>query len=423
MVGQDSRSAEPHWDDGSHMALDTSTAPPALPAAEYSGVRLIAALAALGLGGFAIGTSEFVTMGLLPQIAEGIGESIPTTGNVISAYALGVVIGAPLIAALSAKLPRRGLLVVLMAAYALGNGLSAMATDYPSLMLWRFVAGLPHGAYFGVSALVAAAMVSPARKGRAVASVMLGLSLAQVVGVPSVTWLGQQLGWRSAYVTAAALSLVCLSAVLLLVPRVHASASASLRQELTALRRPQVLLTLLVGTIGFGGIFAVNSYIAPIVTEVTDRPESFVPWALLALGLGSVTGVIAGGRLADWNLTRALVLAMVAMTVILVVFGYAARNPWSLIAACFVLSLTATVMVVTLQLRLMHEAGESEMLGAALNHSALNVANALGAWLGGLVIAAGFGYTAPNLVGAGLGVVGLGILAFALLLGRRTPRN
>jgi MFS transporter, DHA1 family, inner membrane transport protein len=402
------------------MALDTSTAPPSRPAAAYSGPRLAAALTALAVGGFAIGTSEFVTMGLLPQISAGIDESIPTGGHVISAYALGVVIGAPLIAALSTKLPRRALLVGLMAAYGLGNALSAVATDYSSLMFWRFVAGLPHGAYFGVSALVAAAMVPPHRKGRAVASVLMGLSVAQVVGVPSVTWMGQQLGWRSAYLAAAALAVGCVIAVLLFVPRVPSAEGASLRGELSALGRPQVLLTLLVGTIGFGGIFAVNSYIAPIVTEVTGQPESFVPWALLALGLGSVCGVTVGGRLADWSLNRSLVMSMVAMTLVLTVFGVAARNPWSLIAASFVLSVTATVMVVSLQMRLMHEAGESEMLGAALSHSALNIANGLGAWLGGLVIAAGFGYTAPNLVGALLGVVGLAILAFALLLARHT---
>lgn len=401
------------------MALDTSTAPPTLTAAEYSGARLAAALTALALGGFAIGTSEFVTMGLLPQIAAGIEESIPTTGHIISAYAVGVVIGAPLIAALSTKLPRRALLVGLMAAYALGNGLSAIATDYTSLMFWRFIAGLPHGAYFGVSALVAAAMVPPERKGRAVASVLMGLSVAQVVGVPSVTWMGQQLGWRSAYLAAAALAIACLITVLLFVPRVPSAAGASLRGELSALRRPQVLLTLLVGTVGFGGIFAVNSYIAPIVTEVTGQPESFVPWALVALGVGSVCGIVVGGRLADWNLNRSLVMSMVAMTLVLTVFGVAARNPWSLLAASFVLSVTATVMVVALQMRLMREAGESEMLGAALSHSALNIANGLGAWLGGLVIAAGFGYTAPNLVGALLAVVGLAILAFALLLARR----
>ena len=170
---------------------------------------------------------------------------------------------------------------------------------------------------------------------------MLGLAVAQVFGVPSVTWMGQHLGWRSAYVAAAILSLVCLAAVMLFVPRVHAAEGASMRQELSALSRPQVLLTLLVGTIGFGGIFAVNSYIAPLVTEVTGQPESFVPWALLALGVGGVVGVAAGGRLADWNITRTLVLGMSAMTAILTVFGLAARNPWSLIVACLALALSA----------------------------------------------------------------------------------
>lgn len=372
------------------------------------------AIVALALGGFAIGTSEFVTMGLLPQIASGIGHSIPSAGHVISAYALGVVVGAPLIAALAARVPRRAMLLALMTAYAAGNALTAAAPGYPSLLAARFLAGLPHGAYFGTASLVAASLVAPSRKGRAVGAVMLGLSVSQVMGVPVATWLGQHLGWRSAYIAVSAVSLLTVACVMFLVPPVQARQEASLRQELSALAKPQVLLTVLVGTIGFGGIFAVNSYIAPLVTEVTGRPDSFVPWVLLAFGIGCVLGGLVAGRLTDWNLELSLAAGAFVMTLILAVFGVAAAHAWTLIIASVLLSVFATIMVIALQMRLMHEAGESEMLGAALNHSSLNLANALGAWLGGAVIAAGLGYAAPTLVGAVLGAAGLAILAVAL---------
>ena len=254
------------------------------------------------MGGFAIGTTEFVTMGLLPQIADGVGVSIPTGGHVISAYALGVVVGAPLLAFLGARLPRRGLLLALMVAFALGNAMSALATSYGGLMVARFAAGLPHGAYFGVASLVAASLASPARKGRAVASVMLGLSVANVVGVPAATWMGQHLGWRSAFWAVTALGVVTLALVALYVPSIAGDKDASGRRELRAFALPQVWLTLLAGAIGFGGMFAVYTYIAPTVTEVGGLSEAAVPLFLLELRARHGRGHVAGrgdGRLVD----------------------------------------------------------------------------------------------------------------------------
>ncbi|MEX5717926.1 MFS transporter [Geodermatophilus maliterrae] len=400
-----------------------TAAQPAPRTASLGTPRVAVALVALALGGFAIGTTEFVTMGLLPDIAAGVGVDIPTAGHVISAYALGVVVGAPVIAALGARLPRRGLLVGLMAAFLAGNVLSALAPGSTTLLLARFVSGLPHGAYFGVASLVAAALVPSALRGRAVGSVMLGLAAATLAGVPAATWLGQTLGWRAAYWAVVVLAALTVAAVLAVVPRTPRHPDAGIRTELGALRRPQVLLTLVVATVGFGGMFAVYSYIAPITTDVAGLSRGAVPWVLLAFGVGGFAGTALGGRLADRALFRSLVGAMVAVLVLLLLVGPAASAGPTLFASVFLLAMSASVLVVCLQLRLMEVAGDAQMLGAALNHSALNAANALGAWLGGVVIAAGYGYTAPSLVGAVLAVLGLVALAASAGLRRRELRG
>ena len=398
-----------------------TSAPPGVPL--LSTRRVVAAVVALALGGFALGTTEFVTIGVLPEIAEGVGVDIPTAGHVISAYALGVVVGAPVIAALGARLPRRGLLVALMAAFLVGNLGSALAAGHPSLLVARFVSGLPHGAYFGVASLVAASLVRPELRGRAVSSVMLGLAVANLAGVPAATWLGQELGWRAAYWAVVVLAAATVLAVLAFVPSTPGRGDVTVATELTALRRPQVLLTLLVATVGFGGMFAVYSYVSPLSTEVAGLPRGAVPWVLLVYGVGGVLGTAVGGRLADLALFRSLVGAMLATGVLLGLIAVVAGWAPGLLATLFLLSGTASVLVVTLQLRLMEVAGEAQVLGAALNHSALNAANALGAWLGGLVIAAGLGWTAPAVVGAGLAAVGLGALTASAVLRRREERT
>jgi DHA1 family inner membrane transport protein len=398
-----------------------STAPPPL-SRPLSTRRLVVAVVALALGGFAIGTTEFVTMGLLPDVATDVGIDIPTAGHLISAYALGVVVGAPLIAAFGTRLPRRGLLLGLMIAFTAGNVLTALAPAYGSLFVARFLAGLPHGAYFGVASLVAAALVRPALRGRAVSSVMLGLAIANVAGVPAATWLGQTLGWRAAYWAVVVLALVTIAALATVVPAMPSSPGASVRTELGALRRPQVLLTLVVAVVGFGGMFAVYSYIAPLVTDVAGMPRSGIPVVLLVYGVGMVAGTVVGGRLADLSLFRSLVAGMVGTALVLLSVPLAARTPVTVVALAFLLSFAASVLVVCLQLRLMEVAGDAQMLGAALNHSALNAANALGAWVGGLVIAGGYGYTAPGLVGAALAGAGLVALFASARLRRRDLR-
>ncbi len=378
------------------------------------------ALAALAMGGFAIGTTEFVSMGLLPQVAAGVGVSIPTAGHLISAYAIGVVVGAPLIAVFGARLPRRELLIGLMVVFLLGNAASALATGFTSLTLARFFAGVPHGAYFGVASLVAAGLVTPERRGRAVSRVMLGLGMANVAGVPAATWLGQHAGWRSAYWLVTVLAAMTALLVLWLVPHVAADRKATGRNELSAFKDPQVLLTLLAGAIGFGGMFAMYTYIAPTVTDVAGLGEGRVPLYLLAFGVGMVVGTPIGGRLADWSIFRSLLVSSVAMALALVLFTWTSQWFLAGLATVFTLSTVSSVLVVNLQMRLMQVAGSAQTIGAAMNHASLNIANALGAWLGGLVVAAGFGYTATSWVGAGLSVAGLVVLLASATLHRRT---
>ncbi len=395
------------------VAVEQQTAP-AIRARHFA-----LAVLALSMGGFAIGTTEFVTMGLLPEIADGVSVSIPAAGHVISAYAVGVVVGAPVIAFLGARLPRRGLLIGLMVAFAVGNAASALAGSYGLLTAARFFAGLPHGAYFGVASLLAASLATPERRGRAVSMVMLGLAVANIIGVPAATSLGQNLGWRSAYWAVTGLGVVTVLMVMLFVPSCPGDAEATGRRELTAFGRPQVWLTLLVGAVGFGGMFAVYSYISPIVTQVGGLSSSAVPWFLFVFGIGMTAGTFLGGVLADWSVFRSLLASSVAMGLALLAFSVTAHWGWWAVANLAVIAVVSSVLVVNLQLRLMEVAGDAQTLGAAMNHASLNLANALGAWLGGLVIAAGFGYTAPALVGAALSLAGLVILVVSATLHRR----
>jgi DHA1 family inner membrane transport protein len=377
------------------------------------------AILALATGGFAIGTTEFTVMGLLPQIADGVGVSIPTAGHLISAYALGVVVGAPVLAVAGARLPRRALLVALMTSYAVANALSALAGSYGLLLLARFADGVPHGAFFGVASLVAADLARPGREGRAVATVMIGLSVANVVGVPAATWLGQHLGWRSAFWVAASLAVLTVALVLAFLPSRPGNAAATGRGELRLFADLQAWLTLLAGAIGFGGMFALYSYIAKVVTVVGGLSDGAVPVFLLAFGLGMVAGTWVAGALAEWSVFGSLLGSSAAMGVLLVVFGLVAPAGWVALLPAFLVAVMSSVLVVTLQLRLMDVAGNAQTLGAAMNHSSLNIGNAVGAWLGGLVIGAGWGYRAPSFAGAALAVAGLLILLASARAHRR----
>lgn len=381
--------------------------------------RIFLAIGSLAVGGFAIGTTEFMTMGLLPQLAAGTGVDIARAGHYVSAYALGVVVGAPVVALLAARVPRKGLLIALMGFFAAAHLGVLLADRYPTLMLARFLAGVPHGAYFGIGSVVAASLVSPARRTAAVAALLQGLGVANVVGVPLATMLGQALGWRAAYAAVGAIGAVTVVALALWLPRRPVTGDESVARELGALRRPQVLLALLIGTVGFGGMFAMYAFIAPTMTELAGLAESFVPWVLAAYGIGMVTGMVLAGRVARRGVLRGIIVVLALIAMLLGLFGWAVHIAWLGVAMVFVLGLLPSILVPLLQIRLMDVAHEGQSLAAALNHSTLNLANALGAWLGSVVLAAGWGYGAPSRVGAGLAVLGVGVAAWSAALDRR----
>jgi MFS transporter, DHA1 family, inner membrane transport protein len=309
-----------------------------------------------------------------------------------------------------------------MAAYALANMLSAVASSYGMLLAARFLCGFPHGAFFGVASLVAASLAPRGREGRAVATVMIGLSVANVMGVPIATWLGQHVGWRAAFWVAASLAVVTGLLVVAFLPKCPGDAEATGRRELRLFAEPQAWLTLLAGAIGFGGMFALYSYIAEVVTKVGGLGEGAVPVFLLAFGLGMVAGTWVAGALADWSVYRSLLGSSLAMALLLLLYVALAPYGWWALIPAFLVAVASSVLVVNLQLRLMSVAGDSQTLGAAMNHSSLNVGNALGAWLGGLVIAAGLGYRAPALVGVGLALAGLVVLVASAYVERRGRR-
>lgn len=395
---------------------DVAEGAPACPAAHP---RL--ALLALATGGFAIGTTEFVTMGLLPEVAHGVGITIPTAGHVVSAYAAGVVVGAPVLAALGAKLPRKTLLLWLMLAFAVANIGSALATSYPVLIAARFASGLPHGAFFGIGALVAASMVEYHRRTWAVSMMLVGLTVANIVGVPLTTKLGQDFGWQWPYAAVGVIALLTVAAVWRWVPFHAVTGEESVRAELRALHRPQVWLALGIGTVGFGGMFATYAYISPTMTELTGLESATIPLVLALYGIGMTAGAFLSGRVARIGLLRGIIVTLGAIAVMLALFGFAARQPVLALISVFFLGLLPSILVPMLQTRLMDVAHEGQSLAAALNHSTLNIANALGAWLGSVVLAAGLGYEWPSRVGAVLAVLGVLIALVSVLLERASP--
>lgn len=386
------------------------------------------ALVSLALGGFGLGASEFVSMGLLPQISEGLlGEAyrvdpaagVARGGWLISAYALGVVVGAPLFGVLGARFRRSRLLVALLGLLALGTLASAFAPTFETAVLARFAAGLPHGAYFGAAALVAGSLMGPGNQGRGIAIALSGLTIANVIGVPVMTVLGQAYGWRLAYVLAAAVFAATLVAVRLSVPRDDVPQKADIRGDLRAFGRAQVWLVLGIGAIGGGGFFAVYSYLAEVTTRVTGLASGMVPWVLATVGVGMVIGNALGGRAADKDGVQALLWGLAALMVIFSAFALLSGSTAGLFAMSFLVGLGSMFVNPAMQSRLINAAKDAPLLAASLNHSAFNVGNSLGAALGGVVIAAGFGYRAPAVVGVGLVAVGLLITLVSIRVERR----
>jgi DHA1 family inner membrane transport protein len=378
------------------------------------------ALFALAMGGFAIGTTEFGTMGLLPYFAPSLGISAPQAGHVISAYALGVVVGAPVLAVLAARLSRRLVLGGLMLAFAAANGLSAFAPDYHWMLAFRFLAGLPHGAYFGVASLVAASLVPPERRAQAIARVLLGLTIATIIGVPLANVIGQLVGWRWSFALVAAVALSSAVLVYFLVPADDSALkdTGSPLRELAVLKRPQVWLTLSIGAIGFGGMFAVYTYLASTLLEVTKAPPAALPVMLGIFGFGLTVGNLVSAWFADKALMPTIACVLVWAAVSLALYPFATHAVWSM--AVVVLLIGAGGGLATpLQARLMEVADGAQTLAAALNHSAFNTANALGPYLAGMAIGAGFGWQSAGWVGCVLALGGLVLWGVSMLAARK----
>ncbi|MGA0568850.1 MFS transporter [Rathayibacter sp. KR2-224] len=374
------------------------------------------ALLSLALGGFGIGATEFVAMGLLPNIASDLlphlyavspAEANAQAGWIISAYALGVVVGAPTIAAAAARWPRKRLLLALLVTFTLGTVAAALAPTFGLVLLARFVAGLPHGAYFGIASLVAASLMGPGKRGRGVAFVLSGLTIANVVGVPAITWIGQQAGWRIAYLAVAAIFALTFVAVLAAVPWQDGNPQATMRRELRAFGRIQVWFALAIGAIGFGGLFSLYTYVAPIVTDLAGLPEWAVPLVLVCCGLGMTVGNLVGGAMADRSVKRTMITFFVVLMLALIGLGLFAQYWLALAVGVFLVGASSSAISPAIQTRLMDVARDSQSIAAALNHSALNIGNSLGAYLGGAAIAAGLGYRAPVWVGLVLTALGL----------------
>ena len=367
---------------------------------------------ALAVGGFAIGTTEFATMSLLPYFARDLHVDAPTAGRVISAYALGVVVGAPLITVLAAKVARRSMLIGLMTVFALANGLSALAPSYHWMLLFRFLSGLPHGAYFGLASLVAASLVPTAKRAAAVGRVMLGLTVATIIGVPLANELGQVVGWRWGFGVVAVLALLTAVLVTLYAPRDKPSGEASALRELGALGRAQVWLTLAIGAIGFGGMFCVYTYLTSTLMHVTGAGPAATPIVLMIFGVGMTAGNLLVPRFADRALMPSAGLLLLWSAAMLALYPLAAHSVVTLALDMLAIGFGVALGTV-LQTRLMDVAGDAQGLAAALNHSAFNVANALGPLLGGMAIAAGYGWTSTGWVGSGLALAGLAVWALA----------
>jgi len=378
------------------------------------------ALLALAISAFGIGTTEFVIMGLLPQVASAFGVSIPTAGHLVTGYALGVVIGAPLLTALATKLPRKTMVIGLMALFGAGNLASAFAPSFDLLLIARVISALPHGAFFGIGAVIATELSRPERRARAVSLMFSGLTVANIAGVPVSTLLGQQLGWRATFVAVAGIAAIATVALAVLVPPLERPADVSLRTEVRTFRSAQVWLSLAVVMFGFGGTFAAYSYISPMMTDVAGFAPAMVTVLLALYGLGLTVGNLLGGWLADrGKLMPGIYFGLVGLIAVLVAFTLTVHIQVLAALTVFALGTAGFVGVPMVQARIMDQARGAPTLAAAAIQSAFNIANAVGAYLGGMVIGAGLGYASVDLVGAVLAGSGLALALSSGLLERR----
>ncbi len=382
-------------------------------------------LIALALGGFGIGLTEFVIMGLLPEVAADFAVSEAAAGWFISGYALAVVVGALVLTAAVARFDRKPVLAVLLVLFIVGNLISAVSVEYWVMMAGRIVAALSHGAFFGIGAVVAAGMVAPTRKAAAIAIMFTGLTAANVLGVPFGTLLGQAAGWRSTFWAITVIGVIALVGILALVPGSGRGAepAGGLRGELRAFRSSQVWLSIAVTILGYGGMFGAFTYIAFTLTDVSGFDAAMVPWLLIVFGVGLFAGNTLGGKAADKNVDRTLLVVLSVLVLVLVLFALTAANQVLTVASLLLMGGFGFATVPGLQMRVMKYAEGAPSLASGANIGAFNVGNALGAWLGGVTITAGLGYTSPIWAGAGLTLLGLGVMAIAAARARNASRG
>ncbi len=369
-----------------------------------------AALLALAIGAFAIGTTEFTPMGLLPVIADGVQVSIPTAGMLVSAYAVGVMAGAPVMTLLFSRFGKRTALMSLMLIFTIGNLLSAFAPSYATLLLSRLVTSLNHGAFFGIGAVVAASVVPKEKQASAIAAMFMGLTIANIGGVPAATWIGQQLGWRLAFGGTAVLGLVTIAALWVALPKGEPGARPDVRRELKVLTRPEVLLAMGTTVLGAGAMFALYTYVAPVLAEITHASPGFVAFALVLIGIGFTLGNTLGGRLADWSLDGATKLILAVLAIVMALLPFMMTTHVGAAIGLVVWGAAAFGIVPPVQMRVMQAAAQAPGLASSVHVGAFNLGNAVGAALGGAVIGQGLGYAAVPLAGAALAAGGLALV-------------
>ena len=373
------------------------------------------ALLALAIGGFGIGMTEFVIMGILPEIANALDVSIPVAGHFISAYALGVVVGAPLLTIFGNKWPPQKTLLGLMVWFTIFNTLSAFADSYELLMFARFLSGLPHGAFFGIGAVVAGKLARPGKEAQAIAMMFTGLTVANVIGVPLGTWLGQNFSWGIAFLAVGVVGICAILSIRFWMPEVKIANAGGMKEELRLLRKPELWMVILLTTIGTGGFFAWYSYIAPLITDVAGHSEGVVSYAMILAGLGMVAGNFLGAKLAEmFSPIKAVIIALILMVTALLVNTFVAYDQIGMLITTFIIPVIAFCIATPIQMAVINTAKGSEMLGSSLNQSAFNMGNASGAYLAGLPIAYGYGIVSAQYVGAamaGIGIfIGIGVI-------------
>ncbi|MEI6002875.1 MFS transporter [Paraburkholderia bengalensis] len=380
-------------------------------------------LLALAMGAFSIGTTEFSPMGLLPVIAQGVHVSIPTAGMLITAYAIGVMVGAPLMTLAFSRWSRRTALIALMSIFTVGNLLSAVSSHYATLLLARLVTSLNHGAFFGLGSLVAASVVPRHKQASAVATMFMGLTIANIGGVPAATWLGQTIGWRMSFAATAALGVVTMLILRVALPKGEAGKVPHVRGELKVLTRPEVLMAMATTVLGAGAMFALYTYIAPTIEHIGGASPSFVTAMLVLVGVGFSIGNAAGGRLADRSLNGSLIVFLILLVAIMLVFPLLAKNHIGTAIAVVVWGIATFAVVPPLQMRVMRAASEAPGLASSVNVGAFNLGNAVGAAAAGAAISAGFSYAAVPIVGAMIAASGLALVVVQMSLQRRQPEG